>query len=150
MLQYAATAGVVPLTLVNGADNNYNGDSSGILMHQETVEYDSIEKLIIEADRLLTDSEYHDKRAVEMKNAVISEDNFKNNLKVAIESHNSVLPIELYDIDTKWFRQQYLRRFCEKDIISAVAQPDQFSLFWDFPALFWKRAVGAFKKRLLK
>ena len=60
MMQYAAKAGIVPVTY---RPQRADMDAEGILLNQDSVEYESIEKVILEIDNLLSDREYHEKRA---------------------------------------------------------------------------------------
>lgn len=116
MMQYAARAGKVPLTL--GGDE----DVEGYLLKQDELKivFQEKEDLFAEAERLITDEKYYELRAIEMEKAVIKEADFENRLKNIL---NGVMEfnIEYKPIDTTYFRTLYLERVRKKDLELLVA-----------------------------
>lgn len=115
MYQYAAMAGRVPVTLKNDIH------SDGFLIQQEKlcVEFNSIEDLCEEIDRLITDETYWLEREQEMKQAVIKPQLFESEVAklfspVAISS----FPVSYEKINTDNFKEIYLEN-TNKFIIKA-------------------------------
>ena len=113
MFQYAAMAGIVPVTLKHG---NISDD---FLIDQESlnVEFSSEDELFDEIDKLLLDSEYAEKRREIMQKSVISPNVFELELQKCIEGQNSDVFITRYEhIDTSEFIRWYLTRLSKIDI----------------------------------
>ncbi len=113
MYQYAAVAGLVPLTLVRDVA------SSGVLINASKlgVEYSQAEELYAEADRLLTDDSYAKARKQELLHAVISPEDFDKEVARLVDGeHSDSYPITYSHIDTEQFRQWYLDEHSKADI----------------------------------
>lgn len=110
MYQYAAKAGKVPVTLVNGEEHD------GFLLNQSglNIEFWNVDDLFVEVGRLLNDSAYVQKRENEMVNAVISEESFSN--KVADILSEDKTSFFYHDIDTSSFQQWYLDTLTNQDV----------------------------------
>lgn len=119
MFQYAAMAGIVPVTL------KYGNISDEFLINQKdiNVEFETEEELYGEIDRLLSDSEYAAKRGELMKKSVISADVFEMEVKKLVEGQDSDAFKPLYEhIDTENFRSLYLTRFSNADIDAMIVR----------------------------
>lgn len=115
MYQYAACAGVVPVTL------RYDEDADGYLLEQDKlkVEFNDVKELYSEIDRLLCDDLYFYERKKQMLCAVMTEDNFSKNLKMLLDGKNKK-EIKYSDINTKEFRKEYLMQLTSIDIDSFI------------------------------
>ena len=113
MYQYAAAAGVLPLTL------RANEDNDGFLLNQDAlgVIFDTMEELEQEIDRVLTDESYRQERGARMQSAVIAPEQFSAELRQILETDTSPQEICYRHIDTEAFRANYLVNFTEEDIL---------------------------------
>lgn len=114
MYQYAAKAGKVPVTLV------CNEVTDGFLLNQKqlNIEFNNVDEMFVEIEKLLNDSSYVKKRENEMVNAVISEESF--NIKVAKIFSDDKPNISYSYIDTTSFRQWYLDTLTKQDVERAL------------------------------
>ncbi len=110
MYQYAAKSGKVPVTLVN------NEITDGFLLNQKKlhIEFNNVDEMFVEIEKLLNDSLYAKKRENEMINAVISEESF--NSKVAKIFSDDMPNISYPYIDTTSFQQWYLDTLTKQDV----------------------------------
>ncbi|MBP5179682.1 MAG: hypothetical protein J6127_00125 [Clostridiales bacterium] len=145
MMQFAADARKVPLTLIKeGSSNDVNKEN---LLHQETVEYKDIDSLIEEANRLLTDDEYRELRGAALKNDLISPLKFEQELKKALTEHKTSYSLNIQKIDTTEFRKQYIIRFGDKVFRQVIASGNKKTLMGDFPGLFALKAYNKIVKK---
>jgi len=139
MMQFAADAGKLPLTL---RPDKKNVDADGILFNQEQIEYATVEELTAEADKLLEDEEYRLKRGEEIKKCMITPDEFREALGAAVERHESVFQVEIKDIDTSDFRAPYIARFDESNFRKVIASGNKLSLLPNFPGMFLSKVYN--------
>lgn len=135
MMNFAALAGKVPLTL------RHNNDADGLLFNQDKlgIEFDNIEDLLEEADRLLCNEKYAKEKSKKLINSVITCKKFENNLKQLIENQTTEFEIDINNIDTSEFRKEYIKRFNFKEsLTSSIAQRCNKSLIINYPILFCK------------
>lgn len=135
MYQYAAAAGVMPLTLRRDDCND------GFLLNQDTlgVIFDTMEELEQEIDRVLTDEPYRQARSVQMRSAVISPEQFSAELSQIMKTDKSPQEICYRHIDTEAFRANYLIHFFERDILWYCIRKDTFrAMLRYFPAMALK------------
>lgn len=146
MMQFAADAKKVPLTLrKKGSDTEKE-----ILADQDSVEYDTIEELIAEADRLLDDEAYREERGQKLKSELISDELFEQELGKALTEHRNRYEVKIRDVNTEDFRAQYMVRFNDKTFRQVIASGNKKTLMMDFPGLFAKKAFNkAVKKEKL-
>ena len=118
MLQYAATANCIPVTLKRPWDD----DVSGILLDEEALgtTFSNIDEFINEMDKLITDREYWSEKKSRLNNQVITEKEFIATLDKIIKE-----PVARYDdmnkqVDTVLFRKYYLDSIKGKDIVAAL------------------------------
>ena len=113
MYQYAALAGIVPVTL------RHDEDADGYLLNQEklVVDFENEADLYQEVDKLICDDEYFYERRNQLRRSVVSEEEFMCNLK-EIMNNNDIMEINYTDINTDVFRSEYLNRISQYDIDS--------------------------------
>ena len=140
MYQYAAKAGKVPLTL------RYDEMTEGILLNQESsdIEFDSLDSLFDEAQKLLIDEEYRNNRAIEMKKLVISENEFYNGMLQITEKGNSPYEIIFMLKDTSAFRNEYLKRQTFSDLDALIANKKNMKASIKYMPI--RFAIGAYRK----
>ena len=147
MMQFACDAGKVPLTLKSEGSDDQNKE---IIPDQESIEYDSVEELVKEAGRLLTDEKYRLERGRKLRDEIMSPDRFRDELSRALTSHNTTYEVKLRDIDTTDFRKQYIIRFNDSNFRKVIASGNKKTLIPDFPGLFIKKAFNkVFRKENL-
>lgn len=144
MMQYAAAAGKVPLTL---KPDDKNVDAAGILINQEKVEYRTVDELVNEADRLLSDEEYRVLRGEEMKKCIITPQIFERELNNALKIHKTCHDLIIEDIDTSDFRAPYITRFKESNFRKVIASNNKMSLLINFPWLFFEKTYNKIIKK---
>lgn len=138
MTQYAAMAGKPPLML----NDNGQDDASGLLIGQDklNIEFDSVDAVVSEINRLLTDKVYCEQRGEEVKKGVITEEQFNKNLS-DIMMGNCKAPIECKIPDTTQFRHEYIGRFSKLHVYYSIVRKRNISLFKYFPMCFFKAAI---------
>ena len=139
MMNYAASAGRLPLTL------KHNHDADGLLFNQENlgIEYNTKEELLEDIDRLLSDPAYLEERERRRRGSVITQERFARNLELLVEIGRTEFKFSVENIDTEAFRKEYLSRFrCQTAVEGAVFRRCNRSMFAEFPAAFLR---GGFK-----
>lgn len=144
MMQFAVDAKKVPLTLKKEGASDENKE---ILLSQDSVEYDDVDSLVAEADRLLTDEEYRNRRGEELKADLISPSDFAAELRNALENYRTSYEVKIKDTDTTEFRKQYIIRFSEKTFRQVIASGNKKTLIGDFPGLFVKKVWNKVVKK---
>lgn len=144
MLQYAALAGRIPLTLV------HDEDAKGLLLHQDTLGiyfYDK-DSFLEELYQLIENKKYRKRKESNLAGTVISADDFRDNLICILETGKSRFPIQVGKVDTDGMRQNCLRNFdAEKTIPRLVATKRHYRLLFTLPTLFLR---GGLSKIFLK
>lgn len=133
MMNFAASAGKLPLTL------KHNNDADGLLFNQANlqIEYDTKEALIEDVDRLLNDSAYLKEREGKLEGSVITQERFEKNLKMLVDTNTTEFQIYTEEIDTTEFRKEFDIRFClKKEVKRAVIAPCRRSLMVNFPLMY--------------
>ena len=141
MMQYAAYAGRIPITL------KHNSDSDGLLLNQENaqIEYDSFESLVDDVDRLLDDQAYRAKREALLKGAVVSEAQFAENLRMLIEAQVTDFQYQFRCFSTKKFQEEFLARFNLGKAKEFILNRRNYKLVLDMPSL-----IPALVKKICK
>lgn len=145
MMQYAAIAGKVPITLRHG------NDGSGILIGQDdlAIEFDDVKSLKMEIDKLLSDAEYLGKKSEKMKTAVISEKQFNDEIAGLLQGEPGNFPLGFQHEDTKTFRESYLFRMSEGELYGIFARRrGNSAVFRNFPIQFFRGAVYKISMKL--
>lgn len=122
MYQFAALAGKVPVTL------RYDECNEGLLINQSelNIEFNELEPLYREVERILTDDQYYRRREEQMFHAVISEAEFENKL-FSILRGDYVDNIAYSKLDTQKFRSDYLTRINNDDIDCLLADKESIN-----------------------
>jgi hypothetical protein len=144
MMQFASDAKKVPLTLKGEGCNDENKE---ILINQDSIEYDDVESLVAEADRLLDDEAYRLERGEKLKADLISDKQFEEELQKALTEHKNKYGVKITDIDTTEFRKQYMVRFSDKTFRRVIASGNKKTLMADFPDMFIKKAYNKIVKK---
>lgn len=143
MMRYAALAGKLPLTL------KHDNDSDGILIEQKKrkIEYESLDDLLEDIDRLLDDKSYLQEREKLLKGAVITEECFVRNIRMMVEEHRTEFSYDKVErVDTTRFRKEYLERFTYEDIVKSIATRRNKKLIKYFPKEFISMIYYKMKK----
>lgn len=132
MMQYAAAAGKIPVTLT------HDQDIEGILIEQQNrqIEYEDAESLIADALKLLSDAEYLKKRTALLHNSVPTEEIFTDKLGRILETDVCELYNHIEKIDTEAFRYDYKARFNNQELRSSIIKRYHKKLWIHFPRLF--------------
>ena len=119
----------------------HNQASGGLLLNQTklAIEFDTLEEIYTEIDRLVSDEQYRHKRESALKNCVISEKGFQKALNQMINTHETTYTLEYSKIDTNEIAREYRFRINEEVLINAIAKKRHMSLFFTFPLYFLRR-----------
>lgn len=119
MFQYAAMAEKIPLTLVKSYE-----DTSGFLLFQEDleIEFDTLEEVYKEIDCLFTDDLYRKSKESRVKNAVVTEEKFTQDLRDLVNENKSSSQIVFKHIDTREFRKEYWDRQTKSGFYEMLAR----------------------------
>lgn len=120
MIQYAAMAGKIPLTLKS---DDYIDD---LLINQSELncEIDSYEEICNRIDYLMNNPGFVEDISGKMRSAVITPEVFETQLKNIIEFGRSDYKMTDREYDTISFRKAYLDRLKYSDICCCIAQKD--------------------------
>lgn len=129
MFQYAAKVGKVPLTL------KYDNITDDFLLNQDRIEieYDSIDGLLLEADKLLSDEKYLADRNALMKSCVIDENEFCDELKNALKLHKTKHKVIIKNMELTKLIEEYQSRMTSVEINKLLVQKEQMYLVRYFP-----------------
>lgn len=138
MMQYAAVAGKIPITLW------HNNENSGILIDQEKrkIEYRTPDALINDVNRLLKDPQYLKKREELLIGSVIDKEEFMNNLDDILKTNKTKYPIEYVPIATNIMKQEYMERFNIGEYYRGLARKPNFSLFHEYKKEFIRKMIN--------
>lgn len=148
MFQYAASAGIVPVTL------KQSSFSDDFLIEQENIKvvFENEEKLYEELDKLLTDNEYYEIRSKLMKKSVISQQVFEDEVRKLVYGQVSDLFKFKYEhIDSEEFQNLYLDRFSKSDINSLIVRRNTLNTAMvHYPLEFLMGGVRIVLKTIMK
>ena len=128
MMQYAAVAGKVPLTL------RFEHDSDGLLLNQESIGImcETFDEMKEDINLLLTDSAYNEAKSRLMEGAVISEQDFDRAVEKLLHENETGFAIAEEIPDLSGFLKTYLDNISEGEynrIIAREGGPAGFKLF---------------------
>lgn len=121
MYQYAAMAGLVPVTLVYNNCPNVDG----FLINQKNLNclFDSTEALYLEIDELLSNKDYARRRGTLMRKSVVSSNSFIEMVNELLSGNYTELFLKEYShVDTNSYKAIYLARFFTSDIAMMAAR----------------------------
>lgn len=115
MFQYAAMAEKVPVTLREG---NVTDD---FLINQDLlgIQFDNIEDVEREIDRLMRDEQYAKDQGKKVKNSVIREKTFDKEIECLLNGEQGHYPVSYKHIDTTDFQKTYIENM-EKTKINEI------------------------------
>lgn len=137
MLQYAAKAKCIPITL----KREWDDDSGGALINEEILgeTFTEFDDICREIDHLLEDKNYWKAKRELLENSVISEDEFRKQLGRILEQPELCCIEHIEKVDTKMFRQTYRENISSSDIDTAIATKRNKLLIRYFPICFLRR-----------
>ena len=138
MLQYAALAECIPVTLRRAWDD----DALGILKNEEDLKetYSEFDEVISEINRLLTDANYYKSKKVLLKNSVISEKEFTYKLhNILLNSQPPEKFKNLIKVNTMDFIKSYKENITEEAVINALLTKTNYKIFKYFKLLLIKK-----------
>lgn len=137
MIQYAAVAGCIPVTLRRPWDD----DAFGLLKEEDKLGeiFEDFDSVLSEINRLLSDEVYYKKKKNLLKNQVISEKDFQYELNEIISNPESRRIENISAVNTTKFIETYRENILEKQIIDAVINLSVKNNVWHFPDLFVKK-----------
>lgn len=140
MMHYAVSAHKIPITL------KHNHDADGLLFKQDQIkiEYEDIETLENDVDKLLNDKNYLKSREDLLLNSEITEEKFKKELNNLILNQKTNYLIKLDYVDTNDFRKEFMSRFRGIDDISKSFGKKDLVLFKNF----WRYFLINLKNKL--
>lgn len=135
MLQYAAVAGKLPISLRHGNDNG------GVLINQDKlgIEYNSLDELVKDVNRLLSDDDYRKKRELLLEGCVISESAFEDELLNIVEYSYSKYNSDLLPIDTTQFRKEFAERFDLNSFKTKIANRSNVALLREYGEAYYDK-----------
>ena len=146
MLQYAAVAGKLPLTL------RFDSCIDGMLINQNElgIVFDSIEEIKLKIDKIMKDENYLHNLEESIKKSVITPETFEENLIKLIETHKTDFKINFLPVDTTKFLHEYMVNMDYNKFCNIVANHRQFLIFKILPKYFISGIFFKIKNRLIK
>jgi len=146
MMQYAAEAGKVPLTL------RFEHDSDGILLNQEElgIVCETFDKMKKEIDLLVTDPDYNETKSGLMRDAVVSEMNFNRAVEKLLIENETGFPIVDSKPDITEFRKMYLDNIKEGEYNRIIAREGGTAGFRLFPVRYMLGEADRITKTIRK
>lgn len=143
MLQYAAIAGCIPVTLRRPWDD----DTCGILKAEDKLGeiFDDFDSVLAEINKLLSDSDYYNKKKILLADQVISENDFQRELIEIIKKPKSRRIEQIVSVDTTKFIETYKENITKKQIVDSVINLRAMSNARYFPDLFVKKVLYKIK-----
>lgn len=143
MMRYSCLAGKLPLTLKHGQD------ADGILIEQDKrqIEYTSASDLVQDACMLLNDNDYRRQRETLLKGAVMTSEEFANELKSVLDNHSTSYTHRYILQDVEKFHTEFLERFDLSSTFSdELGRRINCSLIKNFP----KQYISGILHKILK
>ena len=130
MFQYVARAGKIPVTLTN------SNESDDFLLNQKTlgIEFNDVNELYREIDKLILDVSYRTRKEKEISNAVIKPETFNTLVnKLLAGEYDFIQNLGFNHINTEDFRRIYWNRMNEKRINEILASKDSMIILKYLP-----------------
>lgn len=137
MLQYAAMAGCIPITL----KREWDGDANGILLNEESLKetFTNKEDLLEEVDQLLNNPKHKADKVKLLRDSVISEKDFRENLSLILTNPKAIAIKEIKYVDTKLFRKYGFESVDAETIYSIAVNKQCSKLIKHFPLYVIRR-----------
>ena len=141
MFQYAAKAGIIPLTFRHDMCNE------GFLTGQEElgIEFDSIEETEAEISRCLFDKEYREQKEKKLTDALVTEEEFTEQLGKLLRSGENDYPVTIKRQETEIFREEYAKRWEVNSLVPFLIRRKNKWItvkFPEFMLLYILRRIG--------
>lgn len=142
MTQYAAAAGVLPMTLI------YDECSTGVLIDPDSigVEFRSSAAFLKEIDRVLDDEKYKAQKCHNLQKQIITVNDFEKNLDEILNNNFSNYLIDYADIDTSAFVKTYLERLDYLSYSELFVQKKYFKEAVSFPIRCFCGSISKIKR----
>ncbi len=146
MIQYAALAGKIPLTLW------HDPDAEGMLIDWDKLGFIfySYEAVKEELYKLVEDLDYKKRKESLLPNSVVSSELFRENLSYILNNHMSRYSTEINETDTRKLEYAMIRNFGERGVEAVVGSPCKYRLLGVVPFLYLKGLAVWFIKRIRK
>ncbi|MBQ6215303.1 MAG: hypothetical protein IJJ67_07790 [Oscillospiraceae bacterium] len=141
MFQYAAKAGIIPLTFRHDMCNE------GFLIGQEElgIEFDSIEETEAEISRCLSDKEYREQKEKKLTDALVTEEEFTEQLGKLLKSGKNDYSVTIKRQETEIFREEYAKRWEVNSLVPFLVRRKNKWItvkFPEFMLLYILRRIG--------
>lgn len=139
MLQYAAVAGCIPVTL----KRKWDEDADGLLLDEERLQetFTDYSEILKEIDRLIDDEAYLRFKKEQLRGQVITASEFAERLKCVLGNPDKMLFSSIDKVDTLMYRKSYDKNMSEKAVVQNVIQKDCLRVWKYFPGLVLKRML---------
>jgi hypothetical protein len=144
MIQYAAKAGKIPLTL------KHDDDCYGFLIDYELDHkfvFSDRKSLTDFSNRLFADPSFLEEQEGLLKSSVISESDFQSSLSLALKHKKSTFKVSFEAVDVSGMQQSFLYQFSQSTFDQCVARKDSIDLFFQFPGCFVRKILRKLKKK---
>lgn len=146
MMQYAAAAGTIPITLKKPRDD----DADGMLIGQDQlgVVFTEPEALLAEVRHLLSDDAYRAAKGEQLLHSLIGEEEFHQGLSEIMNGNPTVYPMEVKPVDTAVFLENYKNSFSKNDVSEVICVRRRSALWPYFPKEVLRKICGKVGRRL--
>lgn len=146
MTQYAVAAGTLPMTLI------FDDCATGVLLEPQKIgcEFKNKEEYIKNLDLVLSSREEVEKRKEQLKEQLISEELFEDNLKLVIENSSSNFLIKYENIETARFQKTYLERLSIEQYYRLFLKKRNLFMVKYFPIKCFGAAISIIKEKICK
>lgn len=116
MTQYAAAAGLIPLTIKTGEH------AEELLLNQKQcgIDFDTTEELLNEFEKIFSDPIYKKKKELMLRDSVLKEEDFNKNIKYILEQYSSAHSFELKEVNDKEFIRAFKEKYTRFDVENVV------------------------------
>lgn len=143
MLQYAAIAECIPVTL----KREWDDDADGLLKNEKVLQetFTDFSRVIEEIDRLLEDEDYYLSKKKMLKGQVITPPEFTKQLKQILENPKMVRFTRIEAVDTHLYRKTFAENLTRKDVLQNIIQKGNTRVWRYFPDLLIERIFNKVK-----
>lgn len=139
MLQYAAIAGCIPITL----KRQWDDDASGLLLNESELNEMFIDEneLLNEIDMLVKDDKYYKEKKELLNKSVITEQAFTDALSTILTNPKEKVIKDIEYVDTKLYRENYLESVDNNELYYSIINKENIKLIKYFPFVFIYRLL---------
>ena len=137
MIQYAAIAGKVPVTIESGIELD------DILSNQKECSYifNNAEEALQEIYKLLDNEKYAQQKGQELMQRVMGKKEFDHAVKMAVLEHTKVYEIQEKNVSVDDVMKQHLDAFDFKELQRIIIKDEHWELRKYFPMLFLRKRI---------